>query len=210
MRKYLEPTALIDANNESIRKTVRATTAGEKNARQRAVQLFYFVRDQIAYNPYVPRHLPEHFRASATLASGQGFCITKAALLVALSRAAGIPARLGFAVIRNHLSPAKLASMLKADIIPDHGYAQLYLEGCWVKATPAFDLSTCREHRIRTVEFDGVNDATFHRRNQDGALHIEYVKERGTYADVPIQEITAWLAAALTREAQRTILGREY
>jgi transglutaminase-like putative cysteine protease len=210
VRKYLEPTDVIDADHDAIRKASQEVTAGKKSVRQKSVELFYFVRDQIAYNPYLPRFLPEQFQASATLARGEGFCITKAVLLAALSRAARIPARLGFAVLRNHLIPPKLASMLKTNMIPDHGYAELYLEGGWVKATPAFDLTTCLEHCIRPVEFDGVKDAVFHRLNQDGDLHIEYVRERGKYSDLPLPEITAWVAEALRPEAQKMLLGREF
>lgn len=65
------------------------------------------------------------------------------------------------------------------------------MKGKWVKATAAFDLTTCNEHRIVPIDFDGVNDAIFHRFNQDGALHIEYVKHHGRYADRPMAEIAA-------------------
>ena len=109
MRIYLEPTLIIDSDNEFIQKTAHDITSNTQTDREKAVGLFYFVRDQIVYNPYVDRHLPDHFVASATLARGRGFCIQKAVVLVALSRAASIPARLGFAVIRNHLLPEKLA-----------------------------------------------------------------------------------------------------
>ena len=210
MRTYLEPTSIIDSDNAFIQRTARDVASNSQDDRKKAVNLFYFVRDQIAYNPYVDRQLPEHFMASATVMRGQGFCIQKAVVLVALSRAAGIPGRLGFAVIRNHLLPEKLARVLLTNEIPDHGYAELHLEGQWVKATPAFDLATCREHRIVPVDFDGVHDAVFHRLNQDGVLHIEYVKDRGKYADLPLDEIEAWVASALTPEAQAIFRNGTY
>lgn len=210
MRKYLEPTFIIDSDNEFVQKTAHDITSNSQNNREKAVNLFYLVRDQIAYNLHVNRHLPEHFLANATLRRGQGFCIQKAVVLVALSRALDIPGRLGFAVIRNHLMPEKLASFLASNEIPDHGFAELYLEGKWVKATPAFDLTTCHEHRILPVDFDGVNDAIFHRLNQDGALHIEYVKDHGRYSDLPVVEIEKWVASAITPEAQKMILNGRY
>ena len=210
MRKYLETTFIIDTDNEFIQKTAHDITSNCQNNREKAVNLFYFVRDQIAYNLYVDRHLPKHFVASATLTRGQGFCIQKAVVLVALCRTLSIPGRLGFAVIRNHLMPEKLARVLVSNEIPDHGYAELHIEGKWVKATPAFDLTTCHEHRIVPVDFDGVNDAVFHRFNQDGALHIEYVKDHGRYADLPVVEIEKWVASAITPEAQKMILNGRY
>jgi transglutaminase-like putative cysteine protease len=201
MRDDLEPTPIIDSDHEAVKAAAGKATAQSRDDIEKAKALFYFVRDRIRYNVYVPRFRPEHFRASVTLARGEGFCIQKAVLLAALSRAAGIPARLGFAVIRNHLLPEKIAGILKNNEIPDHGYAELYLGDRWVKATPAFDLETCLENRFRPVEFDGASDAKFHRHNQDGLPHIEYVTYRGTYPDLPFQEIATWVAAAVTPEA---------
>lgn len=201
MRKYLEPTPIIDADHEAVRKTALEVTAGKQDAVEKAKALFYFVRDRIRYNVHVPRFAPGDFRAGVTLARGEGFCIQKAVLLAALSRAAGIPARLGFAVIRNHLLPEKIASIVKNNEIPDHGYAELYLGGRWVKATPAFDIRTCEDNGFCPVEFDGAADAKFHPTNREGVPHIEYVTYRGTYADLPFEEIAAWVAAGVSPEA---------
>ena len=109
--------------------------------------------------------------------------------MVALARAAGIPARLGCAKIRNHLVPPKVLEILKTDIFPWHGYAELYLGGKWVKATPAFDAKMCREQELLPVEFDGLSDARFHSHSLDGRPHIEYLLDRGPFDDVPLDEI---------------------
>ena len=189
MEKYLEPTFTFDADSEAIQEKARELTEGLEDAVGKAKALFYFVRDEISYNLYVKKHMPEHFRASNTLARGKGYCVQKAVLLVALARAAGIPARLGCAKIRNYLVPPKVLEILKSNIFPWHGYAELYLDGKWVKATPAFDLTMCQEHRFMPVEFDGLSDARFHPHNQDGSPHIEYMLDRGTFDDVPLDEI---------------------
>jgi hypothetical protein len=187
--KYLEPTFTFDADNEAIQEKSRELTQGQEDAVGKAKALFYFVRDEISYNLYVKKHMPEHFRASNTLARGKGYCVQKAVLLVALARAAGIPARLGCAKIRNHLVPPKVLEILKSNIFPWHGYAELYLGGKWVKATPAFDLMMCQENRLIPVEFDGLNDARFHLHNLNGKPHIEYLLDRGPFDDVPLDEI---------------------
>jgi transglutaminase-like putative cysteine protease len=189
MEKYLAPTATIDCDSNSIQEKARDLTKGQEDTITKAKSLFYFVRDEIKYNPYLPKYLPEHFRASNTLSRGEGYCVQKAVLLVASARAAGIPARLGFAKIRNNLMPKKLVEVMGTDVFPYHGYASLYIEGRWVKATPAFDLRMCQKNRIIPVEFDGKNDAIFHSHNQDGNLHIEYLLDRGYYDDVPLDEI---------------------
>ena len=209
MEHYLEPTPIIDCHHKAIQEKAHKLEEGEEGIVEKASSLFYFVRDEIKYNPYLPRYLPEHFRASNTLARTEGFCVQKAVLLIALSRAIGIPARLGFAVIKNHLLPEKVAEMLITNVLPDHGYAELYLKGKWVKATPTFDLEMCKKNRIIPVEFDGKNDTRFHSRTQDGKLHIEYLLERGSYEDVPLNEIRKWLAPVLKPEARIKILGND-
>lgn len=205
--QYLESTAIIDCDNKAVQEKAQEVTRGKEGAIEKAKSLFRYARDEIKYNPYLPRYLPEHFRASNTLARKEGFCVQKAVLLVALSRAVGIPARLRFAVIRNYLLPEKVAQMLKTNMLPDHGYTELCINGKWVKATPALDIETCQKNRIIPVKFDGKNDAKFHSHTQDGKLHIEYILDRGTYADVPIEEIQEWVASELKPEAKKLLLG---
>jgi hypothetical protein len=209
VKHYLRPTPIIDCDHWTIKEKADELTKRQKEDKEKARSLFYFVRDEIKYNPYMPRYLKEHFRASNTLARKDGFCVQKAVLLVALSRAAGIPARIGLAVIRNHLMPEKMANMIYGNTLPEHGYAGLYLEGHWIKATPVFDLGMCQKNRIIPVEFDGEHDAKFHSHNQDGQLHIEYVMDRGPYEDVPLDAIREWLIPMLKPEAKSLILGSE-
>jgi transglutaminase-like putative cysteine protease len=189
LEKYLSPTYIIDCDSDSIKSKARELVPERDKDTDRAIALFYFVRDNIAYNLYVPKHMPEHFRASNTLARGKGYCVQKAVLLIALARAAGIPARLCCAKIRNYLLPPKVLERLKSDIFPWHGYAELQLDGKWVKATPAFDIKMCQEQRLVPVEFDGQNDAKFPPYNLDGRKHIEYLLDRGPFDDVPLDEI---------------------
>jgi transglutaminase-like putative cysteine protease len=207
MEEYLKATSTVDSNHPTIKNKAQEVTKGQKGAIEKARSLFYFVRDGIKYNPYLPRYLPEHFRASNTLARGEGFCIQKAALLIALSRAVGIPARFHFVILRNHILPEKIAELLVSNVIPDHGFVEFHLDGKWVGATPAFDLEMCQKYGIIPVEFDGKNDAKFHSHTQDGKLHIEYIFDRGTYADVPIEEVREWVATESKPEAKKIILG---
>ena len=138
---------------------------------------------------YSPFYLPEHYRASTILKRGEGYCVQKAVLLAALARAVGIPTRLRFVNIRNHLLTKKAAEMLGTNLLPYHAYDEFYIDGEWIKATPAFDIEMCKENRIIPVEFDGKNNALFHSHNVDGKLHIEYVHDHGLYQDIPLNEI---------------------
>lgn len=190
MEIYLKPTPVIDCDAPSVKEKAQNLTTDKENAVEKAKALFYFVRDEVKYNPYVLQNLAEHHKASATLNRGEGYCVQKAILLAALARVMGIPARLGFADIRNYIVPQKLMEMMNGNnLFIYHGYCELYIGQKWVKATPAFDLGMCQKHHIIPVKFDGKNNASFHRYNQEGKLHIEYVCDYGHYADLPLEEM---------------------
>jgi transglutaminase-like putative cysteine protease len=194
-KKYLKPTYFIDSNHPSIQEKSREIVSESQDVKEQAIRLFYFVREQIKYNFWVWRTLPEYFKASNTLSNGMGYCVQKAVLLTALARAAGIPAGLGFARLRNHLLPQKVINYLGGDIMAFHGYTTLYIDGKWIKATPAFDSTLCHESRLVPVEFDAEHDAIFHSYNVDGQLHIEYLKYYGHYDDLPLEKLWKELIA---------------
>ena len=189
MKQYLIATDSIDCGKQSIKKKAENLTGGADNVVDKAVRIFYFVRDKIKYNPYLFTNVFKDFRASKILEKKEGFCIQKAVLLTALARASGIPARLRFADIRNHILNKKIMEFHQTSLLPYHGYNELYIRGKWTKAAPTFDLKLCEKHRIIPVEFDGINDATLHYRNLDGMLHIEYVQDHGYYYDLPFKKI---------------------
>ena len=70
-----------------------------------------------------------------------------------------------------------------------HSYADLFLRDKWVKATPAFDRGLCDRFGVRTLEFDGTEDSLMHPYNERGRRHMEYLRDRGPVADVPVQDI---------------------
>jgi transglutaminase-like putative cysteine protease len=190
MTPYLEPGRYIDSAHPAVIGFSAKHAAGA-TPRERAVSLYYAVRDEVRYNPFLDVSNPETFRASSVLELGEGFCVGKAALLAAVARAAGLPARVGFADVKNHLTTPRLAETMGTDLFVYHGYAELHLEGKWVKATPAFNLALCRRFRVKPLEFDGREDSVFHAFDEDERLHMEYVRSRGSFADVPTADIQA-------------------
>ena len=199
---YSKPTPVIDSDSRPVEAKARELTRGVEDPCEASTALFYFVRDRVRYNLYVSKSRPEDFRASSTLLRGEGYCVQKAVLLVALARAADIPAALGFARLRNHLLPEKTREWLGGDILPFHGYAELYLNGRWVKATPAFDAAMCEKHRIIPVEFDGTEDAVFHPHNREGKPHIEYLEDLGHLCqDLPFDRLRQVLVESLGERA---------
>ena len=191
LEPYLAAGEFIDSGDPEVRAFAQKTTAGAADAVSRAVKLYYAVRDEIHYDPYCAGEDRSYFRASDCLRAERGFCIPKAALLAAAARSVDIPARLGYADVRNHLSTKKLLELIGGDLFIWHGFTELYLEGRWVKATPAFNLSLCKRFGVRPLEFDGRNDSLFHEFDQGGRRHMEYVSQRGHYPDVPYDMIIA-------------------
>jgi transglutaminase-like putative cysteine protease len=180
----------VEADHPDVIAFAARATEGAATDRQKAVALFYAVRDGIRYDPYRLCADPETYRASDVLRTGVAYCIPKAVLLCAAARAAGLTVRLGFADVRNHLNSEKLRERMGgSDLFIWHGYVEFLLDGHWVKATPAFNIELCERFGVLPLEFDGEHDALFHPYTADGRQHMEYVRERGTFDELPFEEI---------------------
>jgi transglutaminase-like putative cysteine protease len=186
----LRPTAFIDSDHPAVQ-AFAAEHARGASERERAVALVYAVRDGFRYDPYRLDLSPTGMQASTVLANGYGWCVPKATLLAAVCRAAGIPARLGFADVRNHLSTERMRQTMQTDLFVWHGYTDIWLDGAWRKATPAFNLELCERFGLLPLEFDGVQDAIYHPFDRTGQRHMEYVHQRGAFDDLPLAQIVA-------------------
>jgi transglutaminase-like putative cysteine protease len=189
MGQYLRATSTIEAEHEKIIETATKVTRGCVSDEEKAVALFYFVRDSIKYNIYMISVFIEDFRASRILGWGKAYCVQKAVLLTALGRAAGIPSRLVFAKIKNHKIPDHVAKMFPTSIFPRHGYNQFFLNGKWVNAAATFDKALCEKNGLPTVEFDGKTDAILPEKDLKGAPYIEYVEKFSPKEDLPFDWI---------------------
>jgi transglutaminase-like putative cysteine protease len=185
---YLRPGRFVDSDHPAVIAFAQGNSKGA-SPRERAVSLYYAVRDRVRYNPFQNFTLDEAYRGSACLERNEGWCVPKAALLAACARAAGIPARVGYADVKNHLTTPALTEKMGTDLFVFHGYTDLFLDGRWVKATPAFNLAMCTRFRVKPLEFDGSADSIFHPFDEDDRRHMEYVRFRGEFADVPADEI---------------------
>jgi len=198
MNEFLQPSRFVDSDHAKVIEFARKHAVGA-NDREKAVALYYAVRDSVRYNPFQNFTLDDAYRGSACLARNEGWCVPKAALLAACARVAGIPARVGYADVKNHLTTPALTAKMGTDLFVFHGYTDLYLDGKWVKATPAFNLAMCTRFRVKPLEFDGREDSIFHPFDADNRRHMEYLHFRGTYADVPADEIRRVFAETYPR-----------
>jgi len=189
----LQPTWYLDADHPGIVAFAERVVAdsGAESGRHRAVALFDAVRDGWRYDPYNMVLEADSFKASNVLASASNWCIPKSVLLTTACRAVGIPARLGFSDVRNHLQSEKLRAKMGTDLFVFHGYSELWIEGVWRKASSAFNKELCDRFGTKVLEFNGVDDALMHSFDESGNRHMEYVNERGSFADVPLAEMLA-------------------
>ncbi|MBT4489180.1 MAG: transglutaminase family protein [Rhodospirillaceae bacterium] len=186
---YLEPGPTVESGHPDIVAFAQRVAGGAGTQMEKAIGLYYAVRDEIRYNPYISAIEVEAFRATKTLAEKQGYCVAKAILLAAACRAQGVPARLGFADVRNHLSTEKMRQRMKTDLFYWHGYTAIYLDGKWVKATPAFNIELCEKFGLKPLEFDGREDSIYHPIDVSGSRHMEYLNYRGEFAEPPLAQI---------------------
>ncbi|MCK5349138.1 MAG: transglutaminase family protein [Desulfobacula sp.] len=189
MEEYLKPTYYIDYDHPAVAEFASRNSESGKTEIEKAVQLYYAVRDGIRYNPYSMEPGKESMKASSVLNRGNGYCVAKAVLLAACARSQKIPARLGLADVKNHLTTKRLMRLMGTDVYIYHGYTELFLNNKWVKATPAFNLELCNNFNVRPLEFDGTKDSIFHPFDKSGNKHMDYVKDHGSFADLPWDRI---------------------
>ena len=132
---YRRPGDLIDSQHPKITAYARRV-AGEGSDHEKALRLYYAVRDDLRYDPYNTPMKREAYRASTTLAAGHGFCVNKAGLMAAVCRAVGIPARVGYADVRNHMTTKRLSDLMGSDIFFYHGYTDVWRGLLLAKALP--------------------------------------------------------------------------
>jgi len=187
--EYLKPTYFIDSDSAIILNLAEEIVKNTNDEIEKAKKLFYWTRDKIPYDPYTFSATKRNYKASRIVKRGRGWCVQKAVVLAALFRAVKIPSRLHFADIRNHQITPKLKKEMGTDLFIYHGYTELYLNGKWVKATPAFNIELSKKFGHRPVEFNGIDDAILPETTLSGELHVEYLKDRGAYSDLPLKKI---------------------
>ncbi len=194
----LASTPLVDSDHPSVVAFAREHAHGNTD-RERAVALHDAVRDGFRYDPYQVDLSPGGMRASSVIERGIGWCVPKAALLAAACRAVGLPARLGYADVRNHLSTERMRRTMQTDLFIWHGYTDIWLDGAWRKATPAFNRELCERFGLLPLAFNGHDDSIYHPYDRAGNRHMEYVHQRGSFDDMPLAQIVADFARLYPR-----------
>jgi len=198
----LEPTDVIDSAHPSIVETAGRLTQGLETPFERVVAVFNFVRDSVRYN-FAPDLLSRgDWRASETLARGDGFCQQKAVLLAALARAAGIPSAIGFQHLRDYkLLDTRYEAAIPEGLIPFHGFTYLWLDGAWRIMDATLDAELCTRRGYRLVEPVPGADARLPATDRAGKPHFDILTEWGPFPNLPepvsahmVSLRPAWLA----------------
>jgi transglutaminase-like putative cysteine protease len=189
--QYLAATPALDWQHPAVMAFAERHRVSDEESWQTAVALYLAVRDGIRYDPYRLDLTIDGMKASTTLVHGYGWCVPKAVLLAACCRACGIPARLGFGDVKNHMTTSRLRERMGTDIFHWHGYTEIWLEDRWIKATPAFNAELCGKLNVAPLEFDGRQDSLLQPIDNSGHRYLEYLRQRGSFTDLPLTQIIA-------------------
>lgn len=194
MKPYLAATYFFNADDLSLQAFVDELQIPENSSPlEKAILLYYEVRDRFLYDPFNIRIEGENLRATQLLKDGRGHCIDKAAFFISACRSIGVPARLGLAKVKNHMGTAKLEKLIGSDVLVPHGYAEVYLNGKWLKCTPAFNRSLCEKLGVAPLEFNGEEDSVFQAFDREEGGFMEYLEDYGSFDDLPLEFIITLL-----------------
>jgi transglutaminase-like putative cysteine protease len=184
MKEYLQPTEFLNFDDKTVHEFAERNALGDSDI-EKAKSLYLAVRDGFQYNPYILDLRREGLRASDLLTRNRGYCVEKAVLLSACARAVGIPSRLSFYIVKNHIATGKLEEILQSNELVFHGASEMFLEEKWVKATPAFNKNLCNYLGVEPLEFDGKTDSVFQEYDPKGNVFMKYIHDYGAYDDLP-------------------------
>ena len=163
LRQYLEPTRFIDSDHADVIAAARRLTEGGQSEREKLERIYYFVRD-LPYDILASfRYLAEGKNsASDVLHAGHAFCMGKASSFVALCRASGIPARVGFQQLHcpdKSFMSEEVRQLWGDRTLPWHSLGEAYLGGRWLKLDATIDARTAAaKGRPYERQFDGEHD----------------------------------------------------
>ena len=186
MQEYLQPTEFLNFDDKTVREFATRNAVGDSDV-EKAKSLYLAVRDGFQYNPYILDLSREGLTASDLLSRNHGYCVEKAVLLAACARAVGIPSRLSFYIVKNHIATGKLEEILKSNELVFHGASEMFLEEKWVKCTPAFNKNLCKYLGVEPLEFDGKTDSIFQEYDHKGNVFMKYIHNYGAFADLPYE-----------------------
>ncbi|NJB35633.1 MULTISPECIES: transglutaminase family protein [Flavobacteriaceae] len=186
MEQYTAATTFLDYNSPEIQGLIAEFKSDSLSLKEKAIGVYTKIRDGYRYNAYNITLNKDKFKASYLAKQKEGHCVDKAILLTAALRGLNIPARIRLAKVTNHIAVERLTNRFGTNILTPHGMVEVYLDGWWIKATPAFNKELCILCKVAPLEFDGKTDSMFQEYNTDGQQFMEYLEDYGSFEDVPV------------------------
>ena len=185
LSQYLKPAEFIDSNDEAVKEYAHNVTRGLKYDTEKAVELFYAVRDDFKFDlNHIDLH-PSKLKASALVKRGVGTDIEKSNLLAASARAVGIPSRVSFSNLRSNLTSEQLGAVLQSDLLVFHSYAELWMGNHWVKLSPVFNQEACDYLDLPPLDFGIPEEKVFAKHHKSRRKYLKYVHQYGSFPDLP-------------------------
>ncbi|HRP53472.1 MAG TPA: transglutaminase-like domain-containing protein [Fluviicola sp.] len=184
INEYSRETSFLDFKNADFQDFMKPIKC-VSDQKEQAIAIYEFVRDTFLYDPFHLDLRPTSLKASEIIRHKRAWCVEKAIVACACFRAFGIPSRLGFGIVKNHIGVEKLVQFLKREEIVFHGFVEVFLNSRWVKCTPAFDEKVCRVSKVPVLEWDGEKDSLFQSYVAEKKF-MEYLHFYGSFDDVPL------------------------
>lgn len=182
---YTRASYFINSDNSDVINYAKKHTCPDDSPKEKAVKLYNAVRDNFYYDPYKLDFKKESMRAGYLINQKKAYCIEKAIILAAVYRSVGLPARVGFANVRNHIGTERLEKFLGTNLLVFHGYTQVKINSKWLKATPAFNKELCDKLNVSVLEFDAEQNSIFQEFDKKGSKYMNYEHYYGEFADLP-------------------------
>ena len=184
---YLNPSYFFDFENEEIQKLISTYKTESISDKDKTIEIYNFVRDNWRYDPFSISLLKENYKASSIAKRTSGNCVEKSILLIACLRGLEIPARLHLGKVKNHIAVERLIEKFGTNELTPHGMVNAFLNGKWLKMSPAFNATLCKKFKVAPLEFDGENDSFLQQFNSEGTKFMEYTDDYGYFKDVPLE-----------------------
>jgi transglutaminase-like putative cysteine protease len=195
----LGATEFLDYESPVVREFVNKTLPGNSGSltdTEKAHALYYAVRDGIHYEIYGADVSRGGMRASAIIQHGMGFCVHKSLVYAAVLRSVGIPSRMFYGDVCNHLTSPQMKKLIGGNVFTFHSLTTVFLNDNWVKATPVFNKMLCKLYKIKPLEFDGLTDSMYHPYDDEGRRHMEFLRTHGEFDDFPYDLVINGIRAA--------------
>ena len=118
-----------------------------------------------------------------------------------------IPATIHLAKVKNHISAERIIEKYGTDELAPHGFADVYFNGQWTKASPIFDKSLCKHLNVAPLGYDGTEDSIFQEFDKEGGQFMEYLEDYGSFDDVPVKRIQEIMLEVYGAYAEKFLAG---